>query len=427
MSRVRRIGALVLTSAVLCAFVIAVPANAAEEEERIITVPEAFIASASARGLDLNLFGNHLTIGSSNALIDSSPKAQSQGAGVAIIAGTVADALAQGATITSTPPQACVVNLPLLGLLTAALACGEANATIADGQPKAAATGKIASIDVGGSLLNPILQAVGNLLNSTLSAVVDPLTNLLGGLLNPLLGTLNLDLQDTVQDLLDGLGRVTGLLSIRVGPAASQAITTADKVNGTAIAQGAVIEVLPGLSALGAPLLTITVGDARATVDVTRPSASTDDPTAAVATPAFQAALLKVDLGVPLLGNVTSIPVSLGAPLVLFAGTILESTIAVGGGSTGDGPNGSKFAIADGVSLQLLKGLNGGIGIALAHAEAAGGGRSAKLSVRQIAPPVTQPEELVRTGADGALLPMAGMALLLAAFGVRRLVATKRP
>ena len=426
MSRVRRIGALVLTSAVLCAFVIAVPANAAEEE-RIITVPEAFIASASARGLDLNLFGNRLTIGSSNALIDSSPKAQAQGAGVAIIAGTVADALAQGSTITDTPPQACVVNLPLLGLLTAALACGEANATIADGTPKAAATGKIASVDVGGSLLNPILQAVGNVLNQTLSAVVDPLTQLLGGLLNPLLGTLNLNLQSTVQDLLDGLGRVTGLLSVRVGPAASQAITTTDKVNGTAIAQGAVIEVLPGLSALGAPLLTITVGDARATVDVTRPSASTDDPSAAVATPAFQAAVVKVDLGVPLLGNVTSIPVSLGAPITLLAGTILESTIAVGGGSTGDGPNGSKFAIADGVSIQLLKGLNGGIGIALAHAEAAGGGRSAKLSVRQIAPPVTQPEVLARTGADGVLLPMAGMALLLAAFGVRRLVATKRP
>lgn len=425
MSRVRRIGALVLTSAIVCGFVAAVPASAAEEETTI-TVPEAFIASASARGLDLNLFGNRLTIGSSNALIDSSPKAQAQGAGVAIIAGTVANALATGANVTDTPPQACVANLPLLGALTVALACGEANATTADGMPKAAATGKIASVDVGGSLLNPILQAVGNVLNATLGTVVDPLTQLLGGLLNPLLGTLNLNLQNTVQDLLDGLGRVTGLLSVRVGPAASQAITTTDKVNGTAIAQGAVIEVLPGLSALGAPLATITVGDARATVDVTRPSASTNDPAAAVATPAFQAALVKVDLGVPLLGNVTSIPVSLGAPLTLLAGTILESTIAVGGGSTGDGPNGSKFAIADGVSIQLLKGLNGGIGIALAHAEAAGGGRSAKLSVRQIAPPVTQPEMLARTGADGALLPMAGVALLLAAFGVRRLVATKR-
>lgn len=426
MSRVRRIGALVLTSAVMCAFVGAVPASAADEETTI-TVPEAFIASASARGLDLNLFGNHLTIGSSNALIDSSPKAQAQGAGVAIIAGTVANALATGPNVTDTPPQACVANLPLLGLLTVALACGEASATTADGAPKAAATGKIASVDVGGSLLNPILQAVGNVLNSTLSAVVDPLTQLLGGLLNPLLGTLNLNLQNTVQDLLDGLGRVTGLLSVRVGPAASQAITTADKVNGTAIAQGAVIEVLPGLSALGAPLATITVGDARASVDVTRPSASTDDPTAATAIPAFQAALVKVDLGVPLLGNVTSIPVTLGAPLTLLAGTILESTIALGGGSTGDGPNGSKFAIADGVSIQLLKGLNGGIGIALAHAEAAGGGRSAKLSVRQIAPPVTQPEVLARTGGAGALVPMFGVALLLAALGVRRLVVSRRP
>lgn len=427
MSRVRRIGALSLTSLVLCALMGAVPAHAVQEETTI-TVPEAFIASASARGLDINLFGNHITIGSANALIDSSPKAQAQGAGVALIAGTVADALATGPNVTQTPPQACVANLPLLGLLTVALACGEASATTADGLPQAAAIGKIASVDIGGNLLTPLLDAVGALVGQTVGAVVDPLTQLLGGLLNPLLGALNLDLQSTVDQLLSGLQQVTGLLSVRVGPAAAQAITTNDKVNGTAIAQGAVIELLPGLSPLGAPLATITVGDARATVDVTRPSATTAEPSPAVATPAFQAAVVKVDLGIPLLGNITSIPVSLGAPLTLLAGTPLESTISVGGGSTGDGPNGSKFAIADGVSLQLLKGLNGGIGIALAHAEAAGGGRSARLSVRQIAPPVTQPEILARTGADGAMLPMAGIALLLAALAGRRLlIRSRRP
>jgi hypothetical protein len=427
MSRVRRIGALGLTSLVLCALMGAVPAHAVQEETTI-TVPEAFIASASARGLDINLFGNHITIGSANALIDSSPKAQAQGAGVALIAGTVADALATGPNVTQTPPQACVANLPLLGLLTVALACGEASATTADGLPQAAAIGKIASVDIGGNLLTPLLDAVGALVGQTVGAVVDPLTQLLGGLLNPLLGALNLDLQSTVDQLLSGLQQVTGLLSVRVGPAAAQAITTNDKVNGTAIAQGAVIELLPGLSPLGAPLATITVGDARATVDVTRPSATTAEPSPAVATHAFQAAVVKVDLGIPLLGNITSIPVSLGAPLTLLAGTPLESTISVGGGSTGDGPNGSKFAIADGVSLQLLKGLNGGIGIALAHAEAAGGGRSARLSVRQIAPPVTQPEILARTGADGAMLPMAGIALLLAALAGRRLlIRSRRP
>ncbi len=425
MSTVRRIGALAMSSAVLCAFMVAVPAGA-QESETTVTTPEAFVASASARGLDINLLGNHITVGASNALIDSSPRAQAQGAGLALIAGTVANAVANGPDKTDTPPEACALNVPLLGLLTVTVACGEARATTVDGKPQASATGEIATIDLGGSLLTPLVNAVGALVGQTVAAVVDPLTSLLGGLLNPLLGALNLNLQSTVDQLLGGLAKVTSVLTIKVGPSASQAITTAEKVNGTGIAQGVVVEVLPGLSALGAPLATITVGDARATVDVTRPAASTGAPSTAVATPSFQAALVKVDLGLPLLGNVTSIPVGLGSPLTLLAGTPLESTITVGGGSTGDGPNGSKFAIADGVSIQLLKGLNGGIGLALAHAEAAGGGKSAQLTVRQIAAPVPV-QELPRTGSSGALLPMAGAGLLLAALSTRRLITARRP
>jgi len=429
MTTVRRIGALAMTSFVMCAFTAAIPAGAAHADTITTSAPEAFVASASARALDINLLGNHISVGTSGALIDSSPKAQAQGAGVLLVAGTVANALVTGVDQTQTPPKACVLDLPLLGLLTVATACGQANATTAGGLPIAAGTGSIASIDLAGSLLTPLLDQVGALVGQTVGAVLDPLTALLGNLLNPLLSALNLNVNSLVDQLFAGLKRATGVLTVQVGPSASQATTTAAKVNSVGQAAGAVIDVLPGLSPLGAPLLRIIVGDANATVDVTRAPATEGGAVAATATPAFDAAVVRLQLGLPILGNVTDIPISLGAPLTLLAGTPLESTISVGGGSTGTGANGLKFAIADGVSLQLLKGLNGGIGLELAHAEATGGGQSAVLS-RVQEKVVTVPEAapvLPRTGGPDGWLPLFGAALLLAAFATRRLARTPRP
>ena len=424
MTIVRRAGAIALTSFVICAFMAAVPAGA-QQSNTVTAAPEAYVSSASARGLDINLFGNHISVGTSGALIDSSPKAQAQGAGVLLVAGTVANALATGADQSQAPPPACVLNLPLLGLLTVATACGQASATTAGGLPTATATGAVASIDLGGSLLSPLLDQVGALLGQTVGAVLDPLTALLGNLLNPLLSALNLNVNSLVDDLFAGLKRATGVLSVRLGPSGSQATTTAAKVTSASHAQGAVIDVLPGLSPLGAPLLEISVGDAAATVDVTRAPASQNNAVQADATPSFNAAVVDVKLGLPILGNVTDVPVSLGAPLTLLAGTPLESTIAVGGGSTGTGANGTKFAIADGVSIQLLKGLNGGIGLDLAHAEAAGGGQSAVLKVQEQQAPTPIPE-LARTGGPQAWLPLLGAFLLLGAFVTRRAARARR-
>jgi hypothetical protein len=200
-------------------------------------------------------------------------------------------------------------------------------------------------------------------------------------------------------------------------------------VAASAIGQGAVIKVLPGLALSGAPLLTITVGDARANVDVTRAAAGSSA-TTATATPSFEGAIVRLDLGLPLLGNVTSIPVGLGQSITLLDGTPLKSVISLGSGSTADGPDGTKIAIADGVSLQLLTGLSGGIGVALAHAEATAGGRSAVVTVQQQAvTPVAAPAELAKTGqsGDAAWFPTLGGALLLIALAVRRAARTSRP
>ena len=417
MSILRRIGAAAIATTVLSVFLAVVPANA-QETVTTTTAPEAFIATASAQGLRISLFGTDITVGASNALIDSSPKAQALGAGVLLVGGTVAEAVVNAVDKTLDPAPACVINLPL-GLLNLAAACGDAAVSTVGGLPNAVASGGVASVEIGLSLLDPLVDQLAALLDQTVAAVLDPLLALLGNLLNPLLGALNLNTNSLVSDLLEGLQRATGVLAIRLGTSTATGTTDAAKVRSEGKAEGAVIELLPGLSALGAPLATITVGSARASVDVTRPAASESGPLTAVATPSFNAALVKVGLGLPILGDVTEIPVGLGAPLTLLAGTPLESTITLGGGSTSDGPNGSKVAVADGVALQLLKGLNGGIGLFLAHAEAAGGGVSAVISVQQKVKPVVVPE-LARTGGREPWIPMLGAGLLLAAFVTRR-------
>ena len=64
------------------------------------------------------------------------------------------------------------------------------------------------------------------------------------------------------------------------------------------------------------------------------------------------------------------IKVALGQDLDLLAGTPLESRIALGAGKVVDDGVFGKKAVADGVAIELLKGISGGIVLNLAHAEA---------------------------------------------------------
>jgi hypothetical protein len=423
MATIRRIAAVALSTFVLTALS-TVPAHAQTTQ---VVAPEAFIATSSARALDLNLLGNRVTVGVTSALIDSSAKAQATGAGVLLIGGTIANAAVSGlpgTTALEDPPPACVLNLPLLNLLNAAVACGDAKAILGDAGPSASGQGGVAAIDLHLSLLQPLIDQLVALVGNTIGAVVDPLLALLGNLLNPLLGSLNLNVNNLVDELLAGVQRATGVLRITLGTSSSDSLTTADKVTAQGVAAGVQVDVLPGLALSGAPLLSIVVGSAKAAVDITRPAPGASV-TTATAVPSFDPAIVTVRLGLPLLGNITEIPVRLGEPITLLAGTPLESTIALGAGRTVTNPDGSVAAVADGVSLQLLKGVAGGIGLDLAHAEAAGGGKSAQVTTVQLQEPVPVQEQLARTGAT-PWMPLTGFGLLLAALVTRRLLAGGR-
>ena len=429
MHTVQRLGAIALSALVMTA-VLALPATA--QSQAVETRAESFIATAAARGLDLNLFGTRVTIGQSSALVNSTPMARASGAGVALVSDTVSTSEVNAANQSATPPKACVLNLPVASLLTVELACGESRVDTNNGAPSAFGAGSVAGVDLlGTTLLQPIIDLLRSLLNAllpvvdqTVGTVTNTLTPALGGLLGGLAGNLGLGtgsnvapVSGLVNNLLTGIERATALLDVKVGDSTASAVTSANAVTATATAAGAQIDLLPGLALSGAPLLSIIVGQAR--------SVSIFDRGTARSTPSFDAAVARVRLGLPLAGaTVTDIPIQLGAPLTLLAGTPLETTISLGAGRTVTDPStGSVASYADGVSIQLLKGLNGGIGLELAHAETGAGGQTRLVSQQQV---VTPEPTLAKTGND-PWLPLTGAGLLLVALGIRRRVLAAEP
>jgi LPXTG-motif cell wall-anchored protein len=430
MRTVQRLGAIAV-AAVVAGGVLALPA-AAQQTKPVETRPESFIATAAARGLDLNVFGTHVTIGQSSAIVNSEPSAKASGAGVALASGTVSNSEVHGANQSASPPKACVLNLPVANLLTVNLACGESRVDTNGGAPSAFGSGSVAAVDLGGiPLLQPVIDLLQSLLNAilpvldqTVGTVVNALGPTLGSVLTPLAGNLGLGSNSTVApvsglvtSLLDGIKKATGLLTVKLGDSTAQAVTAANLVTATANAAGAQIDLLPGLAAGGAPLLSIIVGSAKST--------STFDRGTAKSTPSFDAAVARVRLGLPLLGStITEIPIAFNTPITLLAGTPLESTISLGAGRTVTDPDtGAVASYADGVSVQLLKGVSGGIGLELAHAETGAGGKTRLVSQQEIVQPVPS---LAKTGND-PWLPLAGGGMLLGALVIRRRLVAARP
>ena len=425
MGMLRRVSAVALAGVTMAAVLVS-PASA---QTAVQTRAESFIATAAARGLELNILGNRVTIGQSSALINSAPTARASGAGVALVSGTVSTSEATTPNVALAPPKACVLNLPIAGLLAVELACGESRVSTGAEGPQAFGKGSVAGVDLPVlNLLDPVVQLLQQLLNALLPVVDQTLGSLTGpivGILTPLTGSLGLGPTSTVapvsglvNQLLEGVKRATALADITVGESVAQTTTTAGAVTANATAAGAQIDLLPGLTLGGAPLLSIIVGQARST--------STYDRGAAKSTPSFDAAVARVRLGLPFLGaTVTEIPIQLNTPLTLLAGTPLETTISLVAGRTVTDPNtGSVAAYADGVSIHALKGVSGGIALELAHAETGAGGQARLVSQQQTITP--ERPTLARTGND-PWMPLTGAGLLLAALHIRRRIVAAQP
>ena len=406
---IRRIGAAAATAVVAGAF-IATPAGAAANEN--------YVGSATGTALNLDVLGQKLTLGFSKGKVASTLEALAEGAGQLLPAG---NATTSKASVTGTPngtqeqkdqcgPISTPAELEQIGLKLAT-ACSSSLSQIVNGAPHVLSEGSVADFDLSANL---ILDKVPQL-NETIDQVQSALTPVLGQL-DTVTSQLGISTSDTVGTLIDQL-QATQTLKVSVGKTVSDVSTVANAVTSKATAAGAQIDLLPVgavVNGVSAPLVSIIVGSANAT--------STYDRQAGTSSAAFDPAVVRVVTN--LAGALKQeIPVTPGKSIKILEGTPLESEIIVGNGSTVKNADGSVGAIADGVSLHLLKGVNGGVNLDLAHAEAGVAGSPAVLD--NVETPRAAPE-LPRTGGPGPWVPVAGATFIVAAVLTRRFVLRTR-
>src|SRR4051794_37104498 len=391
--RLGRIGALVGTCALAGAMLTA-PAGADQAE--------VFVGSASGRALALTVVGQTLSLGTSTSTADSSVKAVGDAAGQLAVVGTNVAPSHSEATRdgqASTAPRTCApVALPaqVAAVVDVGVACSQSAASVTSGNPNADATGSVDTLGLSG--------------NAALAEVLStlPIQNL-SDTLKPITGNLPQGAQTTLNTLLTSVLK-TKTLDVALGASESKVVAAAGAVTSTATAAGAVIKILPQPQVNGAPSLdpvaTITVGPAKATAVYDRVTAK--------ATPTAEASLVRVDLNPAIaaaLGAPTPITVPVDQDFAVpgLVGTPLETHIRTSHGTTTTNADGSVTATADAVTVQVAQGVQGGVTLQLANAQASVNG--APPVVAPSATPVA-PATLAATGASRPWLPVAGAGLL---------------
>jgi hypothetical protein len=370
---------------------------------------EVFLGSASGSALDLSVAGQTVSLGRSATKATSQLTAIADAAGQIVAVGdnvapTHAEASANGKS--QTQPRTCApVSLPtqISAILDVGLACSQGTASVTDNLPVATAVGSVG--------------AIGLSANTVLSTL--PVQNL-ATTLQPITGQLPQGAKTTLDALVTSVLK-TKTFDVSVGEAASSVTAEANKVTSTATAAGAVIKIFPTPQINGAgvtdPVATITVGPAKAT--------AVYDRAAAKATPVVDTTIVRVALN-PAIATGLGVPAEISVPVDQdfsvpgLAGTPLESHIRIAHGTTATDADGTVRAVSDAVSIVLAQGINGGVALHLAHAEAAVNGAPAVAAAPAAAPGTPQATpvaatNLPRTGPVHPWLPAAGAAVLVIA------------
>lgn len=417
---------------------IATPANAAQT---VTVKPETFAGGAAARALDISVLGQKLTLGDTVATIvkgvgdtgNTTYLAKAVGTGqLSLLGNTTATSALTSDGTQNTPSSCAALTLPaqIESIVTIGIACGGSTATINSGLLDATATGQVGDVELS---VNNLLHTLG------LDSTVEGVGLQVGALANTLLGvTQQLGLpENTVPNVGDLLSDVissiatTKTLSVTIGDAESKVINTANTVTASSHAAAVDIKILPTPTIGGVlqsiPLVQIIIGEASASATYDR---LTGKP---IGDPKFDPAIVRVKGLVPtlLLGAPPEgIALALNQDLTVLAGTPLESRIVLGAGKIVDDGLYGKKAVADGVAVELLKGISGGIVLNLAHAEAGAISNLPQTKVLDI-PSVDisrgSQTALPRTGAETALpLALAGAAAAIIAVRRFRMVAATR-
>lgn len=395
----------------------ALPAGAAGES--------TYALEGEARGLELGLGDQGLTLGVALSRGDSTPSAQGVGAGQCSILGqnanpddlpcnesTSQSSEAPSGSTSKDGTQTCAgpaIPAPLDSVLTLDLACGASTSSVTGGSPQTTNLGKVSEAALELDLSGLIPQA-----EDAKEQLVDQLQDILGGAPEPIANALN--------QLLDAVDEGQGA-QIVLGPATSDIVSKGNQHTVTSTAGGALIGVagIPDLDAEGIPipgsstatedgLIIIEVGRASASATVDAVSASAgSDATAALVT-------VKVRDITQVKPTYEEIPVAPGQTVTILQGTPAESTITAAA-ATKESKPGSALAAADAVRLHLLKGVSGGLKLGLARATAAASVEKTQPSVKAKNPP--NAKVLPQTGARDVtfialgLLILAGVAIVI--------------
>lgn len=407
------------------AFVVAVfvLAGAALPAGAAAPTSASYALEGEARGLELGLGDQGLTLGVALSRADSKPSAQGVGAGQCSILGDNPDpeqlpcneATAEKSSAPgekSTEGQTCggpQVPDPLGSVLTLDLACGSSVSSIANGVPQTSNVGKVSEVALELDLRGLIPQA-----EDAKEQLVDQLQQIIGGAPEPIKNALN--------QLLDAIDEGQGA-QILLGPATSDIVATGNALTVTSRAAGALIGVagIPDLDDDGVPipgssvatedgLIIIEVGRATASASLDRLSAaSSSEATAALVT-------VKVRDITKVKPTYQTISLAPGQTTTILQGTPAESTITAAAASSKD-TQGSAVAAADAVRLHLLKGVSGGLKLGLARTTAAASAEAKPLAERVQNPPKVLPQ----TGARDVTLVGLGLLILAGvALAVRR-------
>jgi hypothetical protein len=409
--------------------------------------PEAFSATGTARALHISVLGQDATFGVTDGNVGAPLTAVANAAGQLLQPATLSKVALSSDNSTGSDPtngqQRCAVPAlpdPLGTILKTDLACSLAKADITKGLPNATSTAGVASVAVNAqTLLNGVLGStpLGTLqLGNTVNQVTDALQPVLNAISSATSqAPVQLDPQTTITDLLNSL-TTQQTLSLSLGNSTSDLTTVANTLTSTSQALGGQIKILPIAALNNTPLATITVGSSK--------TSAVYDRAKGAGTASFDPALVTVDLA-PVLGlpaNLSHLSVAPGQTITILQGTPLESTITIADGHTTTAGK-SASAVADGVSVQLFKGLSSllpttgasslqtaaagnpsaAVVLELAHTESAVTGNPATATpspANPAAPAAPEVKALAFTGSS-PWLPVGGVGLLIGFWGTRRL------
>jgi hypothetical protein len=398
--------------------------------ETATAAADSFGARAHAEAMTISIAGTQLTGSAAAAELAHDPKSAAQVTEL-LIPGVAESGTLEAVADVSNPagqlvqPETCLLDEleAIPGVHRIDLVCPLAEARLDSLLPYARGLGAELVLEPS---VSGVLDTLG--LTEQVQAGTDQVfADVVGPIVEALTGTPLEEIVDpavaTVQDVLGDALTLQSTARIVVAPALAEVTSTADTVTAFAHSQGIRIELLPvdevgatnGLLPedleVGEPLITITVGEAKAKSAYSRKSGERLAPesSASAVTITFGSNALTEALGVP-----QTIEVPVATEQCLLTGTPLETCVSVA--SAGTDADGNPYATS--TSISLFRGLEGG-GIDLATGGVTSGS-DGSLATPALPAQVEPPSEgLPRTGGPAAL-PFVGAGLLSAAVVLRR-------